>query len=146
MKKNTAIKVLIIDDDQTHSNHIKIGIQAYNKNITVIETYQNIQEIVKAIKNNEIGSYLFPDEVNLYIIDVALTTGDEYGLILFNFLQDKYKNKFKYIVTSQWDIREFKTNVNINSDFFINKNLFSGYEIQYPIKRLTKKRLNYEYE
>lgn len=134
-------KVVIIDDNPTHSENIKIGVHAYDKNIKVVETYKSIEDIIENIKDEDISS-LLKKKFNLYIIDVALSKGkDEFGLDLYKQLKNKLTNNFKYIVVSEWDINDFQTPVDINSDYFINKNLFSGYEIQFPIERLTKRRL-----
>ncbi len=131
--------VVIIEDNVNHSNYIKEAIEIINKNIEIIEFYDKIDDLIRAIKNkNAIREFEF-NSSTLFIIDVALMSKkDEFGLELYNQLLKEFKNDFKYIVISQWDIADFKTPVSIDSDYFINKNLYNGYLLKFPIINIAK--------
>jgi hypothetical protein len=134
-------RIFILEDDPVFLLRITEGLKMseWGKDIDILSfSRTEIDQLIINLMSHK-ALELIPDRIDLFIIDACLIDGtrDETGLKLLKELKENYSSDIQYIVVTQWDPSEFKTNIAF--DRFVNKNIYAGYELKYRFRDIINK-------
>lgn len=136
------MKAIVVEDNIGHKEWMIAGVKASEYDFEIIDA--NVKDVVKAlVEENNVDLLIAKGKVH-YVIDVNLTNTpeEEYGLLIYNKLKKIVDPQLcRFLILSNWDKMDFKTNVDLESEntFFIDKRLFLGFELKFKVKSMTNK-------
>ena len=129
------MKALIIEDEIKYSGYFKDGLESTSL-FDIIEIAE-ISDILKKEFASFLNNY---SDIDFFVIDINLSNvvGCNLGILFLKHLLS-IKENCKYLIVSEWNLKDIKDSDIVNPNRFINKRDFKlGYFLSIAIELKTK--------